>query len=347
MIKEFVKLIEELDILSGSFNWERCGVDIIASEIQRSVEFLKKNRVIFIKGSIRKVWWETFVSLIKEQELVGIIMVNHLPSDWSRPSGCILVDDLQEIVSKNIDGWLKCKKFLLPLQLKRNIKNIEFSFFSACGSGDYPRLILSRLLELLGISRFALTSCPEIKKSTLSVAVDCWNLNTFLSESAEGRRFDGHPVLKKENRKKMVWEYNSEEYNDVIAAMQKCHFVLSVDNNFAWADGNGYMTEKMFFSFLTGVPCVWLANNYKKNLLQGWGFRDSSDGLLIKSVDDLHSWAAAISVIERLVMNSPASQQWQDAQGERVYNNYKSLWQLGDHLNDLQWQHWQKIKDII
>jgi len=345
MITEFKDLIKELSDRSCIFSWE--AADGLGSVIDSSVEFFKKNKAIFITHLIRKSWWDTFVSKIIAQDLTGVIIVDHLPDTWTRPNNCVLVDNLQSVISKNLANWSDCKKFLLPMQFKRRIDQIEFSFFSSCGSGEFARLLFSRYLELLGIADRALISRAEIKESVLSVAPDPWAVNAHLSKPATVKRFDNRPVLMMGANKKMVWQYSPEEHNDVIAAMQRCRFALSFDNNFSWGDGSGFMTEKMFFPFLTGVPCIWLANEHKKNLLKNWGFRDSSDGLLVGPVDNLHGWVAAISVLERLVMDSPSSQDWQDTQGERVYNNYKSLWQLGDRLNELQWQQWQKIKDII
>ena len=345
MIREFKDLIKELGDQSCIFNWEE--VDGLGSMIDSFVQFFKKNKAIFITHFIRKSWWETFVSQITAQELAGVIIVDHLPDNWTRPNNCVLVDNLQSVISKNLANWSNFKNSLLPMQFKRRVDQIEFSFFSACGGSDSSRLLFSRLLELLGVADRALISRAEVKESVLSMGPDSWFVNAHLSKPAMVKRFDNHPISIKGARKKMVWEYSPEEHNDVIAAVQRCRFALSFDNNFSWADGSGYMTEKMFFPFLTGVPCIWLANEHKKKLLKDWGFRDSSDGLLVGSVDDFHGWVAAISVLERLVMDSPSSQDWQDAQGERVYNNYRSLWELGGRLHDQQWQHWQKIKDII
>jgi hypothetical protein len=347
MIKEF------RDICSGPigqsclFSWEDHGG--LGSLIDSSVESFKKNKLIIITRSIRKPWWENFISQIISKDLDGVIMVDHLPDTWIRPDNCVLVNHLQAHISRNLDNWLKCKNSLLPLQFKRKINQINYSFFSAVGSGyeDPPRLIFSRLLELLGVADRALISRAEVKESQLNMAPDPWVINGCLSKPAALKRFDNRPVLMMGGRKKWSWEYSQEENNDVIAAIQQCHFALSFDNNFSWPDGNGYMSEKMLFPLLAGVPCIWLANDHKKNLLKDWGFEDSSDGLFIPSVDNLYGWVAAISVLERLVMDSASSQGWQDAQGERVYNNYKSLWKLSDRLHDLQWQQWQKIKNII
>jgi hypothetical protein len=52
---------------------------------------------------------------------------------------------------------------------------------------------------------------------------------------------------------------------------------------------------------------------------------------------------ADISLLERVVCG-PSSQQWQDAQGERVYNNRKKIEKLREVIDELQWQEWQKIK---
>jgi len=339
MIKEFKKLINDSNCV---FNWECVGLEGLDIEMNNSIDFFKKNKLVFITHSIQKSWWENFVSQIENQNSTGVIIVDHLPYDWHRPRGCVVIDNLHSLVSRNLDSWLSCKKFLLPVQFKRKVEKIEFSFFSACGGGDKSRLIFSRLLELLAIADRALISRAEVKELCLSMETDFWTLNSSLSVSATTRRFDDQPKLKK-----MVHDYDPKEHNDVIGSIQKCHFALSMDNCFSWEDANGAMTEKMFYPFLTGVPCIWLANDHKKDLLQHWGFQDSSDGLFVRSPGDLYGWAAAISLLERLVMDSPASQSWQDAQGERVYKNYNSLWLLNDHLHNQQWQSWQKVKNIV
>lgn len=343
MIPEFEQILTR----ENTWNWERQTPTDLPRVIRDTVEYLRRHGVVYITHHISRSEWDEFCGQTEHEGLSGVIMVDALPSAWPRPAGCTVADGLHRIVSRNLDLWHRYRGDLRPPAWRRQSDQIPYSFFSAQGSVDPSRTLINRLLHILGVDRSALTSTPAIPAHSLMITPDPWQLNPHLGAPVPARRFDDQPVLRVDQRKKMVWEYSVADLNQVIAAMQRCHFVLAQDNHWMRPDNNGAVTEKMLLPCLTGVPVVWLAQSAKRDLLEGWGFRDSSRGVPGESAGDPLAWVSHISLLERLVQDSPAAQSWQDAQGERVYHNYQNLWRLRDRLNEAQWQQWQRIRHRI
>lgn len=343
MIPEFEQILDRATL----FHWEGHTPTDLPRVIEDSVRYLGRHGLVHITHQFQRPQWEAFCGQIEQQALSGVIIVDSLPPEWPRPADCAVVDCLHRILSKNLDRWQGYRGDIQPPKWRRQISQIPYSFLSAMGSMDLSRAVMSRLLTILGIDRSALTSRSEIPAHNIMITPDPWQLNAHLGVPVTAQRFDNQAILQLNGRKKMVWEYSAAELSDIVRAMQRCHFVLAQDNNWMRPENNGAMTEKMLLPFLAGVPCVWLADDHKRDLLEGWGFRDSSDGVRVQSVTDPLAWASAISLLERLVQDSPAAQSWQDAQGERVYHNYQNLWRLRDRLNEQQWQQWQRIRHRI
>ena len=337
MIKEFKRLRIHLQNSGGYLN---CSDTTAAeSNMRLGIDFFKKNRLIFLSHHVREGWWNEFLIRLKEQKLTGAIIADHLPGDWARPLDCLVVDDLQSCLSLNLEHWQAMRGSVPAIKYKRNAKELGYSFFSFCGGRDLGRLKMIRQIELLGISRRALYSRAEVPGYYTMLDEDPLQLNQHLVKPAAVVQFD-------EGRNPNKYLHDPAP---VVSAMQKCHFSVATEPNFDWVDGNASLSEKIFLSFLAGVPCVWVTNARARAVLEDWGFRDSSDGFASSPNHGINfsGCVGMISVLERLVMDSMSSQQWQDAQGERVARNHELMWPLNDLLHEQQWRQWQLIKHIV
>ena len=343
MLKEFSKIIGDLDIGKGIFNWEEQKIDQVLLAIAKSVDYLEKEKIVFITHLIRYNWWQSFCEIAEERSASGIIIVDHHPQEWPCPSGCVVVA-VQSCVMNNLDQMM-CRGNLPPIQTHRKTDQLPYSFFMPVRSADQGRTLIQRHLSILGIADKALMSTPEISADSLLLDHrDPWSVNLELCSAQTGTTFD-HGEFSLEKK----FNLGGANIDHIIPSLQKCRFAVAMDNNPNWMDTCAFMTEKMLWSFWAGVPVVWLCNSKKRALLESWGFRDSADGFerLINPVENpIMGWISEIAALERLVTSS-VSQRWQDAQGERVYNNYQKIQTLNNLLHEQQWDEWQKIKNII
>ena len=346
MIPELDRLIKEIGFIIPEQNSEAESLERVMSE---TLDLLATRGLVYITHTIRRPWWVEFVQRVEHRGLKGVVMVDQLPDSWPRPTGCQMVTDLQFVVSGVLQSWHRHRTLLLPARLRRDVSKVQYSFFYANGGQDQGRQRLGRHMDLLGISRRALTSSPEIDAHRLvSIPGDPWLLNSALSQPVAAHRFDDSPAPQLQDGTKMLsWQYEATHHNDVIGALQGCHFDLAVDNSWDWQDTNGFVTEKMMWAFVAGVPCVWAANPEKVAQLERWGFSDSLVSQPRPAVTDLAGWLGVVSLLERLVMDSDSSQAWQDLQGERVYQNMRSVWRLWERLAERQHQQWLLIRDVI
>jgi len=339
MIKEFEILLENLPV----FNWGAHGDMDRLKSLRESVDFLKRQKIVYITHSIRKSWWKKFCEDVREHTASGVIILDHYPKDWTCPESCVIVE-IQKIIDKTLNQIFDLDR-TPKIQIHRKIDLLPYSFFLPVMSNDRGRSLVQRHLSILGIANKALMSTPDIEPHTLMTDTsDPWRVNSELSRGQIGKTFD-----LQERSVSQKFNYRGSNTDIMVGALQKCRFSVAMDNNPDWMDANAFMTEKMLWAFWAGVPVVWLCNPAKRSLLESWGFRDSSDGfdrLKHPGENPIPGWIAEISVLERLV-DSSVSQDWQDSQGERVYRNYQVVKNLRDHLHQNQWQEWQRIKNLI
>ena len=335
MIKEFqkLKLIDVRIMLQSQRHKE---------DIPLALDYLKKYKLVYLAERIRESWWNIFCDYVDNLNLSGVIVMDHFPKFWRRPKNHAVVQ-----IQGDIDGTLNLWQGLeqeIPMIYRRSVDKLNYSFFFPVGSVDTGRSILQEQLKILKISREALFSSPEIEPRTIALEKDPFFLNEHLSRAVEAVGFDGEV---RDLNQKFDHKLNARS---VVDHMRLCHFSIAFDSDGQWLDSNGFLTEKMLWSFWAGVPSIWLCGPESRELLESWGFRDSSDGLDRIKIpcknNTIQGWLSDISLLERVV-TGPTSQKWQDAQGSRVYENRMIIEKLRDNIHELQWQEWQKIKNVF
>lgn len=311
----------------------------LLQRIQQIVHAISTGKTICLDLQIRRSWWLQIVEQVDQAGPGALLITQRLPADWPAIQGLRVIQTPYSLLDWNEQIRLSRRP---PIQYHRSVQAISHSFIMPTGSADRGRSQIQRQSEILGISDRALTSVPATRQGQLSEDPDPWCLDLELQRARPAKWIEADRLP---DRTQSRYDH-SHNAQAMIRHHQSCHFAVAMDPNPDWMDGNGYITEKMLWAFWAGVPVIWFANPEKRSQLESWGFRDSTSG-----ADDVRhpsqtrpitGWIRELSVLERIT-GSAVAQRWQDAQGERVAENYRRVQVLSDLIREHSWQQWRAI----